>query len=369
MRYTLTILLAIITLASCTTPKENEFIVNATVEGLADSTQVFLNKSGEDKRPKTVDTAVVTNGKFTFKGISKKPEMYVINIDKIRGFIPFIAEEGKITITSYKDSLNAAKISGTLNNDILQEFNDKTNEYRKKSMSFRNDMRKAQIAKDTATLLALRDEAFEIQEEAKEFEYNFALENADSYIAVLLLQNFFYQQGQPTEKIQKLYDKLPENLKQSKEVKEIVPLLENVLKVSVGKKAPNFSGPTPTGETLALNDVKGKVTIIDFWAAWCKPCRAENPNVVKIYEKYQDKGLSIVGVSLDRTAEAWKKAIEEDKLPWHQVSNLKYWQEPIAQQYNVRSIPATFILDESGTIVAKDLRGEALEKKIAELLQ
>lgn len=112
----------------------------------------------------------------------------------------------------------------------------------------------------------------------------------------------------------------------------------------------------------------GKVTIVDFWAAWCKPCRAENPNVVKVYNKYKDQGLSILGVSLDRSEEAWKKAIEEDGLTWNHVSNVQYFDE-IAALYNVNAIPATFILDENGVIVAKNLRGEALEEKIGELLQ
>ena len=112
----------------------------------------------------------------------------------------------------------------------------------------------------------------------------------------------------------------------------------------------------------------GKVTIIDFWASWCKPCRIENPNVVKIYNKYHDKGLNIIGVSLDKTQNSWTKAIADDQLAWNHVSNLKYWQEPIAQQYGVRSIPSTFILDQDGNIVAKNLRGYALENKISELL-
>ncbi|MBT8296773.1 MAG: TlpA family protein disulfide reductase, partial [Maribacter sp.] len=129
-----------------------------------------------------------------------------------------------------------------------------------------------------------------------------------------------------------------------------------------------FSAPTPTGEILALNDIKGKATLIDFWAAWCRPCRAENPNVLKVYNKYHDKGLNIIGVSLDKTAEAWKKAIKDDGLIWHQVSNTAYFNDAIAKMYNVDAIPAAFLLDENGVIVAKNLRGPALEAKVAELL-
>ena len=139
-------------------------------------------------------------------------------------------------------------------------------------------------------------------------------------------------------------------------------------KIDVGDKAENFSAPTPTGRELSLNEARGKVTIIDFWASWCKPCRMENPNVVKVYNKYHEKGLNIIGVSLDKKKEAWLKAIQDDNLQWSHVSNLQFWQEPIAQAYGVRSIPATFILDEDGNVIAKNLRGPALEEKIAELL-
>jgi thiol-disulfide isomerase/thioredoxin len=112
----------------------------------------------------------------------------------------------------------------------------------------------------------------------------------------------------------------------------------------------------------------GKVTIIDFWASWCKPCRLENPNVLRIYNEFHSKGLNIIGVSLDKDAASWKEAIQLDKLPWNHVSNLKEWEEPIAKTYGVRGIPATFILDANGKIVAKDLRGEQLKAKIQELL-
>jgi peroxiredoxin len=165
-----------------------------------------------------------------------------------------------------------------------------------------------------------------------------------------------------------LYEALTPEIKATTAAKKIKDKLDKSVATSIGSRAPNFSAPTPSGEELALNDVLGKATILDFWAAWCRPCRAENPNVVKVYEKYKEKGLSILGVSLDRKAEDWKKAIEDDGLVWNHVSNVQYFDE-IARLYNVDAIPATFILDENGIIVAKNLRGPALEKKIAEMLQ
>jgi thiol-disulfide isomerase/thioredoxin len=117
-----------------------------------------------------------------------------------------------------------------------------------------------------------------------------------------------------------------------------------------------------------LKQIAGKVTIVDFWASWCGPCRAENPNVVKIYKEFHVQGLNIIGVSLDEDSKKWKDAIAKDGLDWNQVSNLKGWEDPIAKKFGVDQIPATFIFDSKGTIVAKDLRGEELRIKIKELL-
>lgn len=117
--------------------------------------------------------------------------------------------------------------------------------------------------------------------------------------------------------------------------------------VQIGQVAPNFSAKNPEGKTVSLKESLGKVTIIDFWASWCGPCRAENPNVVALYNEFHGKGLNIIGVSLDQDEAKWKEAIAKDKLAWAHISNLKFWEDPIAKQYNVKSIPATFILDAS----------------------
>ncbi len=119
---------------------------------------------------------------------------------------------------------------------------------------------------------------------------------------------------------------------------------------------------------MSLKESLGKVTIVDFWASWCGPCRVENPNMVALYKEFHAKGLNIIGVSLDKDKAKWKEAIAKDQLTWTQVSNLKFWDEPIAKQYQVESIPATFILDAKGTIVAQGLRGAELQSKILELL-
>lgn len=138
-------------------------------------------------------------------------------------------------------------------------------------------------------------------------------------------------------------------------------------RLSVGAIPPEISLPTPDGNVFKLSSLKGKVVLLDFWASWCKPCRQENPNVVRVYQKYNKEGFEILSISLDRDKSSWLKAIKDDNMTWHHVSDLKFWQSAAAQEYQVKAIPATFLLDKEGRIVAKNLRGPALEAKLAEV--
>ncbi|MGB3618911.1 MAG: TlpA disulfide reductase family protein [Catalinimonas sp.] len=137
--------------------------------------------------------------------------------------------------------------------------------------------------------------------------------------------------------------------------------------VNVGEEAPEISLPTPGGETVSLTDLRGKYVLVDFWASWCGPCRQENPNVVRAYNQYKGEEFEILGVSLDQKRDRWLKAIDDDKLTWPHVSDLKGWQSAAAANWNVQAIPASFLIDPEGKVIAKNLRGQALEDKLAEL--
>ena len=142
-------------------------------------------------------------------------------------------------------------------------------------------------------------------------------------------------------------------------------------RVAVGQPYLDFTQETPEGTLLSLSELvgKSKLLLVDFWASWCGPCRGENPNVVEVYKEYHEKGFDILGVSLDMKKENWIKAIEDDGLIWHNVSDLKYWNNEAAQDYAISSIPSNLLIDENGIIIAKNLRGEDLRKKVEEILQ
>jgi peroxiredoxin len=133
--------------------------------------------------------------------------------------------------------------------------------------------------------------------------------------------------------------------------------------------APDFKLPTPDGDTIALSDYRGKYVLVDFWASWCGPCRQENPNIVRMYNRFKGKNFEILGVSLDKERAGWVKAIADDQLTWKQVSDLKFWDSIVTGLYAIQSIPATLLVDPDGKIIARNLRGPELEEKIASLLE
>ena len=374
MKKILVLLATAFAFISCEKALENQYIITGTAKGVENGKKMFIELQGEMGQPISKDTAIVENGKFEFKGEVKDLDIAIVKLENTQQGVAFVFEEGKTEIVFDKDSVQKSKISGTYNNEKFQEFNDKSQVFGKKMTKFQKDntekMQAAQQAQDTVVINKVMKDYKVIQEEMNTYSKEFVKNNPKSYISLLLLENFVNNQSMEAEEIKKAYEKLDKSLLENKHAKNIKKAIDASSAITIGKPAPEFSAPSPEGKMISLKESLGKVTIIDFWASWCKPCRIENPNVVAMYNELHEKGLNIISVSLDKEGdnETWKQAIETDGLTWNHVSNLKYWQDPIAEQYNVKSIPATFILDEKGNIVAKDLRGEELKAKVKELL-
>ncbi|HRB73111.1 TlpA disulfide reductase family protein [Flavobacterium sp. WV_118_3] len=355
--------------ASC--KKDNGFTISGEAKGVDNDKMVIIATQSE-LGPISKDTVKIKDGKFEFKGIADKPEFCFLRIQDIGDMVPFILENGTIKVDFVKDSIRNSRVTGTVTNDQFQKYNDESKPIFKKMQAFQiannQKMAMAQQSQDTVTVNSLRKEYMVFQDALNKKSEDFIQQHPESFLSVMLLENFTIYQSLPVDKIEKYYKLLTPEAKDNKHGKTIKDFLDKQTAVQVGKAAPDFSAPNPEGKTVSLKESLGKVTIIDFWASWCGPCRAENPAVVALYNELHPQGLNIIGVSLDKEADKWKEAIAKDKLTWTQVSNLKFWQDPIAEKYNVKSIPQTFILDASGKIVAKDLRGAELKAKIMELL-
>ncbi len=373
-----------LTIFSCSKVKKGEYLISGKAKGIANGKMVVLKKQNEFGMVVSVDSAKVKDGKFELKGKVKEPSMLAIFIQGIQQPIPFILETGEIDVKIDKDSIWKSEIGGTTSNESFQKFNVKLNSIQKKMMAFQNkNMKKfmeAQQKKDNATIDKLKKEYSTFEKEKEEYMNKYPEQNKDSYISLLLVQNMFNSPTFDLKKVKKIYADLDATLKATKIGKDIETKLKTIetnqkaqaaptVFAEVGKPAPEFSAKNPQGAEVSLKQSLGKVTIIDFWASWCGPCRKEMPNVVALYNELHSKGLNIIGVSLDKDLTKWNEAIAKDKITWTQVSNLKEWAEPIAKQYKVEQIPTTFVLDASGKIVAKDLRGDELKAKVVELLK
>ena len=352
--------------------EDTGYEISGNVNNAAEGQNILVAQLDETtNQPKVIDTVQVTEGKFSLDLPEvKKPTISFLQLEGTRGSVMYIAENQPISFEIYPDSIFTSKVKGGADNEILMDYAASMVASQQEMQTIRNTMMEAFSTQDTLGITNAQKEQDVVIGKMKKEKKELVENHPNSIVSVIVMQEMVGTKMFPTSELQSLYDNLSSDLKSTSLGKKIGEALSNLSSVEIGNKAPSFTAPNPEGEQIALEDVLGKVTLIDFWASWCKPCRVENPNIVRVYEKYHDKGFNAIGVSLDREGQRdkWIQAIAEDNLSWPQVSNLQFWQDPVAQQYGIQSIPAAFLLDENGVIVARNLRGEALEQKVAELL-
>ena len=350
------------------------FTVTGKIERATTGSFIYLETNSQPTRK--LDSAKVEAGNtFALKSqVAEGGEVFVLNVGGGQKLALLI--EGGETLNVTADGYKMDAKTGQVGKATVT--GSKNMEYYGKLMTLRTDMEtrvsnwNKQVAaatekKDNKRIAQIEQEYTNAEREVVD-KVKAMLPDMGTSLASLFALNFVN-----VETDFDTYDALAQRFQKenpnSPHAKSLIGRVARIKGVMVGSSAPEITLSDTTGNAVALSSLRGKYVLIDFWASWCGPCRAENPNVVRMYNKYKDKGFAIYGVSLDKTKAEWQRAIRNDNLPWTHVSDLKFWQSTAAQQYGVQAIPATFLLDKEGKIIAKNLRGEALEQKLEEVLK
>ncbi len=362
------IISAIMLAASVTAMGQEQFSLKGKVDDTFNGQKAYIAESG--RRGAKIDSVTISDGKFSMKNVQfTTPRMVRFFIgDGKKVATDFILEDAQLALTCVPDEEGfSSYVEGSKLNDIYTELNKKLQAVLKKLHVLYAEKRKGEMTE--ARKAEWEKEYNATDEQYGRIEQEYMVKNADNFIGFYYLQFRYY--GMEVGLVKSIYEKWSQEYKDTPVGKRLATWIERQEKTAIGMTFTDFTMKDPDGKDVKLSDYagKGKYVFVDFWASWCGPCRAEIPNVVKAYSEYKNKGLEIVGVSLDDKEDAWKKAIKDLGATWPQMSDLKGWKCEGAELYGISSIPATVLLDPNGKIIARNLRGENLGKKLAEYLK
>ncbi|WP_461533993.1 redoxin domain-containing protein [Sinomicrobium sp.] len=369
-------------LFSCSKKERTGYTISVELEQMEHpNAKMYLSKRPYNIEPKDIlDSASYQNNKFFFEDTITDPKPVYLVFDRfgkglkqlkpINDWKMVYLEQADILVKA-KDSLQSSKVLGSKLNRQYEEylkaimlpkyFMEKYAAlYSKKSTQPESEIEKKRKIKEGSAII------MEMTNARDSLKYEYINNNPDSYFSLVALNDL--KTKDDPDKLKKLYETLTPELKKLKFGKEVVASLASA-KEALGGKAADFTQNDPDGKPIKLSDYRGKYLLVDFWASWCGPCRMENPNLVKAYTKYHDKGFDILSVSLDTKRDAWLKGIEEEGLAWRHVSDLKGFNNEVALLYNIKFIPQNLLIDPEGKIVAQNLRGYMVEKKLSQIFK
>lgn len=352
-----------IVLVSC---QSKSYKISGVAEGLADGDTLFITSDMLNGTPS--DTIVIQNGKFSYEGTADSTCLSMVySAEKNEINAAFIKEPGQITI-SLSEVPGGSRVGGTPCNDEWQRLNDSV-------MTIGKEINR--IAEHIYGKTISQEEQDKGMAQIDKLNARFA--NVVITTAEKNIKNefgYFLLTYYPEELIdnatrKRLIEQLPDEMRQRPAVKQLEATISRSEKTAKGAKIADFAQAAPDGSELSIMSevAKNRITIIDFWASWCGPCRQEMPFMIALYNEYKDSGLGIVGVSLDQDKDSWLTAIKKLELPWAQMSDLKGWDNAAAKQFNITSIPHTIVVDQKGVILERGLRGEVLKEFVAEQLK
>lgn len=363
--YAVALVVITLLMASCTTPKD-QVIIKGEIREL-DNEKIYLKVIGGDRKWTDIDSAVVSNGIFSLKAEIKEAQVaYLVSEKKTIPAIFFFIEPGEINVTN-NTSDGSLLITGSFSQSELDTLDANIQLLNDKARLLAKEYSEAIEANDTLHAANLKTELEFNRIDLANSKEMFLKEHPKSPVSLYLIMSDMVFDAD-VETMERYQSYLAPSLLSTAEGKVFLDRIAIMKKVAPGQPAPEISLPDSLDVVKKLSDMRGKYVLVDFWASWCRPCREENPRVVATYQEYHDKGLEILGVSIDNNRARWIQAIHEDKLDWHHVIDVKGWESEAAKAYGVFGIPANFLIDPDGTIIASGLMGDDLKNKLAELL-